>query len=70
MIFGFLAVLITFFIGGPVVGSIFGIYGFSRNRKAIKEGKMLGIFGGILCIIPILYLLILLFILGKAFIPS
>lgn len=65
MVLGILSVLATFWVGGPIVGSVIGLIGFSRNRKAIKEGHMWGMLGGLLCVLPIFYLIFLLFIVGN-----
>lgn len=64
----FLGIIATFTsftrLGGPIVGSIIGFFGYRKSRAALKEGKVLGGLGIVLNGLPILYLLFLLFILG------
>ncbi|MEK7166042.1 MAG: hypothetical protein AAB874_04520 [Patescibacteria group bacterium] len=58
------AVILMFVKGFVLVAAIIGVFGFIKSKRAIQEGKLLGIVGGFLSILPLLYLLVVLFVLG------
>jgi len=67
ILLGIISILASIFAGGPIIGTIIGIFGFLKSKKALKEGKSLAILGAILSIIPILYALFVFFVLGYVF---
>lgn len=55
----FLVVMSAGFLALPVA-----IVGFLKSKKAVREGKSLGLVGAVLNAIVILYILLLLFLIG------
>lgn len=56
--------LVSIFINAGLIGAILGIVGFFKSKQAVKEGKSWGILAGLINLIPVFYILFILFILG------
>lgn len=65
-IFAVLAVVFTLFKILPL-GVVFGIWGFVKSGKAIGEKRYWGILSLVLNLLPVLYLVLIVFILGYVF---
>jgi len=63
LLFSFIGIVLIIFKLG-LLGIVFSVFGFIKSRKAIKEGKSLGIIGGILSFVGIAYFLLIIFVLG------
>lgn len=63
LLFSLIGIFLMIFKFG-LLGIAFSVFGFIKSRKAIKEGKSLGIIGGILSFVSISYFLTIVFILG------
>jgi len=63
LLFSLIGIFLMIFKFG-LLGIVFSVFGLIKSRKAIKEGKQLGIIGGILSFVGIAYFLLIVFILG------
>ena len=63
LLFSLIGIFLMIFKFG-LLGIVFSVFGFIKSRKAIKEGKPLGIIGGILSFMSIVYFLMIIVILG------
>lgn len=65
--FGFLLSILSVFLVVMSAGFLalpIGIIGFLKSKKAVREGKVLGVIGALLSAAVMLYVLLLLFVIG------